>query len=303
VGLKPTVGLVSRSGIIPISASQDTAGPMTRTVEDAAVLLGILAGTDPDDPATPGTRSGAANDYASALDPGGARGVRIGVARKFFGFNAAVDRLMEEALNALRSLGAYLLDPADLSTHGQLDEPEMTVLLYEFKHGIEAYLATRGAGTEVRTLRDLITFNERHSEREMPFFGQDLFIKADATTGLDARDYQEALHQCRRLARAMGIDALMDAHRLDAIVAPTGSPAWLTDLVNGDHFTGGSSTPAAVAGYPSISVPMGFVHGLPVNLSFFGRAWSEPMLLKIAYAFEQETHHREPPQFLPTLTT
>jgi amidase len=300
VGIKPTVGLVSRAGIIPISATQDTAGPMARTVEDAAILLAAIAGVDPRDGATAAAQGHTA-DYAQGLDPGALKGARLGIARKAFGFNPAVDRVMAAAIDVLREEGAEIVDPADLPTHGQFDDAEMTVLLHEFKAGIDAYLAGLGPNAPVRSLKDLIAFNEREADREMPFFGQELFVRAEATTGLDAKEYRDALGKCRTLSREKGIDALMASQRLDAIVAPTGGPAWTTDLLNGDHFTGGSSSPAAVAGYPAVTVPAGFVRGLPVGISFFGRAWSEPALIGIAYAFEQATHHRTPPQFVPTL--
>ncbi len=299
VGIKPTVGLVSRAGIIPISHSQDTAGPMTRTVADAAILLSALTGIDPRDPQTRTSRGKAHADYTRFLDAAGLRGARIGVARKSFGFNPEVDKLMEEAIAAMKNAGAIIVDPAEIATAGKFDDSELEVLLYEFKADLNKYLAERGATTKVRTLKELIAFNERNREREMPYFGQELFIRAEAKGNLTTRAYRLALAKNHRLARTVGIDATMTKHRLDAIVAPTGSPAWTTDLINGDHFTGGSSTPAAVAGYPNINVPAGFVHGLPVGISFFGRAYSEPVLIRIAYAYEQATKLRRPPQFLP----
>jgi amidase len=300
VGIKPTVGLVSRSGIIPIAASQDTAGPMARTVTDAVLLLNAIVGADPADPATAAAPRGAP-DYTAFLEAGGLKGARIGVARAFFGFNPAVDALMEAALRVLKDGGAVLVDPVDLEAPAALNEAELTVLLHEFKAGLNAYLASLGPGAAVRTLAELIAFNEREAAREMPYFGQELFIRAEATKGLDAPEYQRALATCRRLARDEGIDRVVARHRLDAIVAPTGGPAWTIDLLNGDHFTGGSSTPAAVAGYPAITVPAGFVHGLPVGLTFFGRAWSEGTLIRLAFAFEEATHHRRPPRFEDTI--
>jgi amidase len=300
VGIKPTVGLVSRSGIIPIAASQDTAGPMARTVTDAVLLLNAIAGADPGDPATAAAPRDS-RDYTAFLDAGGLKGARIGVARAFFGFNPAVDALMEEALRVLKAGGAVLVDPVDLEAPPGLNEAELTVLLHEFKAGLDAYLASLGPGAAVRSLADLIAFNEREAAREMLYFGQDLFIRAEATTGLDAPEYRKALAACRRLARDEGIDRVVARHRLDAIVAPTGGPAWTIDLLNGDHFTGGSSTPAAVAGYPAITVPAGFVHGLPVGITFFGRAWSEGTLIRLAFAFEEATHHRRPPRFQDTI--
>jgi amidase len=304
VGIKPTVGLVSRAGIIPISHTQDTAGPLCRTVADAAVLLSALAGMDSRDSATGAAARHTAPDYTKFLDAGGLRGARIGVARaKFFGYNDATDRHAENALAALRDGGAVLVDPADIPHAGTYDDPELEVLLYELKTDLAAYLAQVGPTAKVRTLADVIAFNEREREREMPYFGQELFERAETKGPLTSKAYLEALARCRRVSRTLGIDAVMTKHRLDALVAPTGNPAWPTDLINGDHFTGSSSTPAAVAGYPSISVPMGDVGGLPVNLSFIGRAWSEPTLIRLAYAFERATAHRRPPSFLPTLPT
>ena len=302
VGIKPTVGLVSRAGIIPISHTQDTAGPLCRTVADAAALLGALAGADPRDKATAAAAGHLEADYTKFLDRAGLRGARIGVARaKFFGYSDVTDRLAEAALGVLRGAGAILVDPADIPHAGEYDDPELEVLLFELKADLGAYLATLGPTAPVRTLADVIAFNEREREREMPYFAQELFVRAEAKGPLTSPAYRKALATCGRLARKDGIDVVMAKHRLDAIVAPTGNPAWPTDLVNGDHFTGSSSTPAAVAGYPSVSVPMGYAWGLPVNLSFFGRAWSEPTLIRLAYAFEQITMHRKPPRFLPTL--
>jgi amidase len=301
VGLKPTVGLVSRSGIIPISHTQDTAGPMTRTVADAAVLLAGMVGRDPRDTAT--TRApAAAVDYLKALDPAALKGARIGVARKrYFGYSPGADRAVEAAIARMKDAGAVIVDPADIPTAEQMDDCEIEVLLYEFKAGLNAYLATLGPSARVRTLADVIRFNEREAEREMPYFGQELFIRAEKKGPLTTAAYRQALATCRSRSRALGIDSVMQRLRLDALVAPTGSPAWTTDLVNGDHFMGASSTPAAVAGYPSITVPAGDVHGLPVGISFTGRAWTEPRLLALAYAFEQLTKHRRPPGFAATL--
>jgi len=300
VGIKPTVGLISRAGIIPISHSQDTPGPMCRTVRDAAILLGVLAGVDPDDDATASSAGKSQTDYAQYCDPAGLKGARIGVARKYFGFNDAVDALMEQSLDVMRKQGAMLIDPADIATFGKFDDTELVVFLYELKADLNAYLARLGPGAPVRTLKDIIDFNERNREKEMPYFGQDLFLKAQAKGPLTEKEYLGALAKNYQLARSEGIDALMDKHQLDAIVAPTGSPAWVTDLVNGDHVAGGSSNAAAVAGYPNINVTAGSIFGLPVGISFFGRAWSEPTLIRIAYAFEQATKARKPPRFLPT---
>jgi amidase len=300
VGIKPTLGLISRSGIIPIAHSQDTAGPMARTVSDAAVLLGILAGMDPKDAATQASRGKMQTAYTRFLDPRGLRGARIGVARKFFGFNDNLDRLLQTLLDEMKRLGAEMVDPADIPTAGKFDDSELEVLLYEFKADLNDYLAGLGPGAPVRTLKDLIEFNRKNREREMPYFGQELFIKAEDKGPLTSASYLKALRRNHRMSRTEGIDAALSKHRLDALVAPTGGPPWTTDLVNGDHFTGGSSTPAAVAGYPSITVPAGYIFGLPVGLSFFGAAWSEPVLLRIAYAFEQATRVRRAPKFLQT---
>ncbi len=298
VGLKPTVGLVSRSGIIPISRTQDTAGPLCRTVTDAALLLSAMAGADPRDAATARASTPVRADYSRALDPAGLRGARIGVARaKFFGYSPDTDRLAEAALDCCRREGATVFDPADIPHAGEYDAAELEVLLYEFKDGLNAYLAGLGPTAPARTLADVIAFNEAHASEEMPWFGQELLLQAEAKGPLSTPAYIKARAECRRLSRTLGLDAVLARHRLDALVAPTGGPAWFTDPVNGDHFTGSSSTPAAVAGHPSISVPMGYVHGLPVNLSFIGTAWSEPMLLRLAFAYEQATRHRRPPRF------
>jgi len=300
-GIKPTVGLVSRSGIIPISHSQDGAGPMCRTVRDAAILLGALTGVDPEDAATAASAGKSQTDYAQYCDPNGLKGARIGVARKYFGFSEAVDALMEQSLGVLKQQGATLVDPADIETFGKFDESELLVFMYELKADLNAYLAGLGPGAPVRTLQDIIDFNDRNRQKEMPYFGQDLFVKAQSKGPLTDKEYVDAVAKNHQLARTEGIDALMDKHHLDAIVAPTGGPAWLTDLVTGDHFAGGSSNAAAVAGYPNINVTAGFLFGLPVGISFFGRAWSEPTLIKLAYSFEQATKARQAPRFLPTI--
>jgi amidase len=299
VGIKPTLGLVSRSGIIPIAHSQDTAGPMARTVRDAAILLSALAGSDPRDPATSAAQQKIA-DYTRSLNPDGLRGTRIGVARKYFGFSEAVDQLMNSCIDQMKRAGAEIVDPADLPTHGKFDDTEFQVLLYELNADLNAYLAGRPGAPA--SLRQIIDFNEKNKEKEMPFFGQDIFVKAESKGPLTSKEYIDALDANHRLSQKEGIDAVMDQFKLDAIIAPTGSPAWLTDLVNGDHSAGGSSNAAAVAGYPDVTVPAGFIFGLPVGISFFGRAWSEPMLLRIAYAFEQISKARKAPQFLQTVT-
>ena len=301
VGIKPTVGLVSRTGIVPISHSQDTAGPIARTVADAAILLGALAGIDPDDNATASSERKGAADYTRFLDPHGLKGARLGVARKFFGMTDSTDRLMEDVLAELKRQGAIVVDPADLPTMGKWGDAEMDVLLYEFKADLNAYLTTLGSNAPVHTLEEIISFNDKHRDREMPYFEQDLFLKAQAKGPLTEQAYLDALASARELTREEGIDAIMAKFQLDALVAPTGGPAWLTDLINGDHDTGESASPAAVAGYPNITVPAGFIDGLPVGVSFFGRAYSEPVLIRIAYAFEQATRVRRAPRFLATV--
>ena len=299
-GIKPTVGLISRSGIIPISHSQDGAGPMCRTVKDAAILLGALTGVDSDDAATAASAGKSQTDYAQYCDPNGLKGARIGVARKYFGFSEAVDALMEQSLDAMKKMGATLVDPADIPTLGKFGDSEFTVLLYELKADLNAYLARLNGNVQVKTLKDVIEFNERHHDQELRYFGQDVFIKAEAKGPLTEKEYLDAVAKNHQLARVEGIDALMDKHQLDAVVAPTGGPAWLTDLINGDHVAGGSSNAAAVAGYPNINVTAGYLSGLPVGISFFGRAWSEPTLIKLAYSFEQATKARQAPRFLAT---
>ncbi|RKI05270.1 amidase [Corallococcus sp. AB038B] len=299
VGLKPTVGLVSRAGIIPISSTQDTAGPMTRTVADAAALLSVLAGEDSRDAATAAGKGRAHPDYTKFLDPQGLKGARIGVPReRFFGYHPATDAVVERALEVMKAQGAVLVDPVVLPNLAKLDEPELDVMLYEFKAGLEAWLAQLGEGAPVRTLADLIAFNEKNREREMPYFGQELLLQAQKKGPLTDTAYKKALAACRRYSRAEGLDAVMNKHKLDALVAPTQAPAGPIDLVLGDHWLGSSSTPAAVSGYPTLTVPAGDVYGLPVGVSFIGRAWSEPVLLKLAYAYEQVSHARRKPGFL-----
>jgi amidase len=300
VGIKPTVGLVSRSGIIPIAASQDTAGPMARSVADAAALLTVLAGYDPDDPATEPMKSQTSLDYTQFLDRDGLRGVRIGVMRQQAGFHDEVDALFDRAIITLRARGAIIVDPADIPTQGKFDADEQTILLYEFKDGINRYLANRGATPG--TLADLIAFNNNEHEREMPIFAQDLFVKAEAKGPLTDKDYVEARERAKRLAGVDGIDAALAKDHLDVLIAPTMGAAWITDWVNGDHFLGGSvSSAPAVAGYPHITVPMGFVRGLPVGLSLVGTAWSESKLITYAFAFEQASHARVPPHFATSI--
>ena len=294
-GIKPTVGLVSRSGVIPISASQDTAGPMARSVADAVALLNALVGADPKDVATTVKSRPADTDYSQFLKADGLRGARIGVARNLAGFDDRVDKLFEQAIEALRAQGAIIVDKVEVKGGKQLDDAELTVLHYEFKDGLNKYLATR---TDVpKTLADLIAFDEQESAREMPHFGQEIFVTAQAKGSLTEREYRSAAARAKRLAGAMGIDAALKKNRLDAIVAPTTGPAWTTDLVNGDRYTGGAaSQSAAMAGYPHITVPAGFVQGLPIGVSFIGTAWSEPSLIRFAYSYEQATKLRRPPK-------
>jgi amidase len=300
VGIKPTLGLVSRSGIIPIAHSQDTAGPMARTVADAAILLGALSGLDERDSATSAARVKFQTDYTKFLDRDGLRGARIGVARKYFGFNDHVDRVMTSLITEIKKLGAVVVDPADIPTTGKFDDSEFEVLLFEFKADLNAYLKGLGPSAPVHSLKEIIDFNEKHRDREMPFFGQELFIKAQAKGPLTDKKYLAALRKNHLLTRGQGIDLALRKHRLDALIAPTGGPAWPTDLINGDHFSGGYSSASAVAGYPHITVPAGYVFGLPFGISFFGGAFSEPKLIKYAYAFEQATKVRRTPRYLPT---
>jgi amidase len=302
VGLKPTVGLVSRSGVIPISHTQDTLGPMCRTVADAAILLSAMTGLDPADAATKTSARLAGTDYTKFLDPGALQGARIGVPRKaLYGQNPAADRVAEAALAEMKKLGAILVDPADIETVEEFAGPsELDVLLYEFKADLNAYLAAL-PNARVKNLADVIAFNEKNRDREMPFFAQELFERAQKKGPLTDKDYLKALEKDSRISRKDGIDKTMDKHKLDALVAPTSGPATLIDLVNGDYGVNGSSSIPAVAGYPDITVPAGWASGLPVGLSFFGRAWSEGKLLAIAFAFEQATKHRKPPKFLPTV--
>jgi amidase len=301
VGIKPTVGLVSRSGVIPISHTQDTAGPMCRSVRDAALLLTALAGIDSGDSVTAFSASHISSDYSQFCVPDGLRGARLGVVRNLFGFSDMVDALMDQALEVMKKQGAILVDPAKIDSITKIGENEFAVLLYELKADLNAYLARLGPGAPVHSLEDVIEFNDRHREKEMPYFGQDTFLKAQAKGSLKEKEYLEALEKCRQFAAKDGIDAVSEQLRLDAFVAPTAGPAWISDLVNGDNSVGGSATAAAVAGYPHITLPAGFIFGLPVGISFFGRAWSEPVLIKIAYGFEQATKARKAPRFLPTI--
>jgi len=321
VGIKPTLGLLSRSGIVPIAHSQDTAGPMARTVADAVAVLGAMAGSDPNDPVT--VRAGPADaagtgpraqavraglrarpDYSAFLNVNGLRGARIGVVRnRLFGYSAAADRIAEAAIADMKTHGAVIVDPANIPTLGKFDDSEFDVLLYEFKADLNKYLAWLGPAAPVHSLKEVIAFNESHKDRELPYFGQEIMTMAEKKGPLTSATYRRELARDLRMSRTLGIDVVMTAHKLDALVAPTGGPAWLIDLVNGDGGTAaapGPSTVAAVAGYPHITVPAGYFHGLPVGISFFGRAWSEPTLITLAYAYEQATKHRRPPAFPPT---
>ena len=300
VGIKPTVGLISRSGIIPISHSQDTAGPMARTVTDAAILLGILTGADARDPVTEESEGKAYQDYTQFLEADGLNGARIGVGRSYFGFHEEVDAQLEEALSAMKDQGATLVDLETVMPQDDLDGAGYEVLLYEFKHDLNQYLLKR-KHPKIKTLEDLIAYNKEHSDEEMPYFQQEIFLSAQEKGGLDDEAYQKALATVQRVSRQDGIDKMLKEHQLDAIVAPTGSAAWPIDVVNGDHFLGGSSSPAAMAGYPNITVPAGYVHGLPIGLSFFASAYQEPKLIRIAYAFKQATQLRRAPEFLTEL--
>lgn len=287
VGIKPTVGLWSGDGIIPISHSQDTAGPMARTVSDAAVLLGLLSEKN--------------QDYAQYLDVNGLKNARIGIASDFFGFHTEVEKQMAEAIKILKEQGAEVIENLKFENRREWGDLEWQVLISEFRADLNAYLKTR-KGLQVQSLADLIEFNNKNADSELKWFGQEIFEEAEKTGGLEEKVYLDALSKVRELTRQKGIDLLMDQHRLDALIAPTNGPAWTIDWVNGDHFGGGSSDPAAIAGYPSITVPAGYVHGLPVGLSFFGRAWSEPTLIKLAFSYEQATKHRKTPGFLKTIS-
>jgi len=302
VGIKPTLGLVSRSGIIPIAHSQDTAGPMARTVADAAAVLTALTGVDPRDSATIPSSGRGASDYTSFLDRAGLKGARIGIGRKFFGKDARVDQIMEGVAAAMRDAGAVMVDDCELSPGQEYGDSEFEVLLYEFKADLNAFLATVDPALGIRTMEDVIRFNDENKAKSMPFFGQEIFLQSVKKGGLDSKEYKDALAKNLRASREEGIDKALAKDRLDAILAPTGGPAWLIDLVNGDSFSGvSSSQPPAVAGYPAITVPAGFVSGLPVGMTLMGPAWSEGALIRYAYAFEQATMHRRPPTLARTV--
>jgi amidase len=299
IGLKPTVGLIGRTGIIPIAHSQDTAGPMARTVTDVAILLGVLTGIDPEDAITIENRGNSYKNYMQFLDTNGLKGTQIGVARNF-NFDEKTTKLLKESLAVMKGLGAEIIDPANIETAEKIREPEQIVEQYEFKAGLKNYLDRLGPKAPVHTLADVIEFNEKNRESVMPYFGQERMLEAEKRGPLTDEIYLKAQQEKWRLSRAEGIDGVMQKYKLDAIVAVTGGMLWPIDLVNGDHRTGGSSTPAASAGYPSITVPAGYIFGLPVGISFMAGAYQEPQILRLAYAFEQATKVRHPPQFLKT---
>jgi len=301
VGIKPTIGLVSRSGIVPISHTQDTAGPMGRCVADAAILLGAMTGVDSKDPVTEEGKGKAQTDYTQFLDPKGLKGARIGVVRNLFGFDERVDEIMDASIEIMRKNGAVIVDPIEIPTAKELWETELVVLHYEFKADLNAYLAGLGPDAPVKSLKEVIEFNNVNSEKTMPFFGQDLMLEAQEKGPLDTNEYIEALEKCKKLAKTEGLDPVLKDNKLDAVVAPSGGPAWLTDHVTGDHFSGGSSSLAAVSGYSSITVPAGYIHGLPIGMSFIGGAYQEPVLVRLAYSFEQATLARKPPAFWTTV--
>ena len=305
VGIKPTLGLLSRTGIVPIAHSQDTAGPMARSVADAAALLAAMAGVDKSDAATSTARRPARADYTRSLDAGGLKGARLGVVRnKLFGYSVAADRIAEAAIADMKRQGAVIVDPANIPTLGSFGDSEFNVLLYEFKADLNKYLTWLGPASPVHSLKDVIAFNDAHKDQEMPFFGQEIMTMAEKKGPLTTPAYRAALTKNHRQSRQLGIDLVMTKYRLDAFVAPSGAPPWLIDLVNGDSSVANSDSPStvtSVAGYPHITVPAGQVHGLPVGISFFGRAWSEPTLIKLAYAYEQATKRRKPPTFASTV--
>ena len=291
----------SRQGIIPIAHSQDTAGPMARTVKDAAILLGALAEFDSTDAETHIEKGEIFADYTQFLDENGLAGMRIGIASEMIGFNVKVDALFKQAVEAMKSKGAEIIEEVKFENRRKWGEPSYQVLLYEFKADLNKYLQEH-PGAPVKNMEEIIEFNKKNADREMPWFDQEIFEQAQSKGDLTTEEYLNALKDSKKYAGKEGIDAAMEEHKLDAIIAQTNGPAWTIDWVNGDHFSGGSSSPAAISGYPNVTVPMGYIHGLPVGISFFGKAWSEPKLLKIAYAFEQATKHRKAPGFLKTLS-
>ena len=301
VGIKPTVGLVSRSGIIPISHSQDTAGPMARTVTGAAALLGAMVGEDERDPMTLEGRGKSFVDYTQFLEPQGLQGANIGIARNYFGFNPKVDTLIEGCIEVMKKAGANVIDPVEVVGVERVKELELYLLLYEFKAGLDAYLGALGPSAPVHSMAEVIEFNINNHERMMPHFGQERMLQAMEIGPLTDENYQKILQKCRRLSRDEGIDATLAQHKLDALIAPTGGPAWYTDPINGDHYKGGCSAMPAVSGYPHITIPAGLVSGLPVGISFFAGPYQEPTLIKIAYAFEQASNNRRTPRYLESI--
>jgi amidase len=301
VGIKPTIGLVSRTGIIPISHNQDTAGVMARNVKDGAILLSVIAGIDPDDSSTLSQKNKIPLDYTKYLDKNGLKGARIGIARNFFGNSDLIDTIIEGSIQKMKESGANIIDPVEIKTLDDLREPEFQVLLYDFKDDLNKYINKYGPINSIRNLDDIIKFNIKYKEKVMPYFGQELLIMANEKDSILGDEYKEALEKCHRLAREEGIDLILKEHNLDAIAAPSGGAAWLIDYINGDHSTGGSSSIAAVAGYPNITIPAGYLYGLPIGISFFSGAFQEPKLLKIAYAFEQTTKIRTSPEFLSSI--
>jgi amidase len=301
VGIKPTLGLVSRAGIIPVAHSQDTAGPMARNVTDAAIILGALTGIDPRDPATNESKGKLLTDYTRFLDPDGLRGARIGVNRTVFGSNEKVDELINDSIKVLQERGAIIVDPANLTFPQDLYEMENLVLLYEFKADLNNYLSSLGPAAPMHSLKEIIDFNEKNRDKEMPYFGQDVFLKAEEKGPLTSKEYLDAVKKYKEIAGKKGIDEVIEHNKLDAIIAPTRTLAWLVDYINGDCFGSGYSSGSAISGYPHITVPAGYVSGLPVGLSFFASAYSEPTLIKLAYSFEQATKARRAPEFLPSV--
>ena len=300
VGIKPTLGMWSRRGIIPIAHSQDTAGPMARTVKDAAILLGALAEFDAKDSETHIEKGEIFSDYTRFLDKDGLAGKRIGIASEMIGFNSKVDVLFKQAVEVMKSKGAEIVEEVKFENRRKWGSPSYQVLLYEFKADLNKYLQEHG-NAPVKSMEEIIEFNKKNADQEMPWFDQEIFELAQAKGDLSTKEYLAALKDSKKFAGVEGIDAVMEKHNLDAIIAQTNGPAWTIDWINGDHFSGGSSSPAAISGYPNITIPMGFVQGLPVGISFFGKAWTEPKLLKIAYAFEQATKHRAAPGFMKTM--
>ena len=302
VGIKPTLGLLSRSGIIPIAHSQDTPGPMARTVADAAILLGAMTGVDPKDSATKGSRKRSSTNYTKFLDRDGLKGARIGVARNIAGTNARILKIFDQCIEVMKHLGAVIVDPADVPNFDKYGKTELDVLHYEFKADLNRYLKSLNGTARVRSMEAVIKFNEENKDRVMPYFGQEYMIAAQEKESLRDKKYRDALAKNLRLSRKEGIDAAMRKHKLDALIVPSGGPAWLIDLVNGDanNWDMESTGPCAVAGYPDITIPAGFIFGLPVGISFFAQAWQEPTLIKFAYAFEQATQFRRQPRYLPT---